>query len=166
MVFVSHYKIILVSDEIGVIDPRTVSEKLGLSISTVKKYIKNLVNEGLIVYKDGVFKLTEKGEALKKSLLNLRKIMEQGTSPYVVTDPSSGAPIPLSIKNYEQLYIVIEYELAPRPLLEEHFRRGYIAKWIKEVLGDEYFIKLYDEGRIKTLDDLKNYIKSIIKLIK
>ncbi len=166
MVFVSHYKIILASNEKGIIDPKAISEKLGLSISTVRKYIKNLVNEGLIIYKDGVFELTEKGEALKKSLLKLRNKVEQGISPYLVTDPDTGAPIPLSIKNYEQLYIVIEYGLAPRNVLEEHFRRGYLAKWIKEVLGDEYFTKLYSEGKIKTLDDLKNYIKNIIKLIK
>ncbi len=166
MVFVSHYKIILASNDKGIIDPKTISEKLGLSISTVRKYIKNLMNEGLLIYKDGVFKLTEKGEALKKSLLKLKDKAEQGISSYLVTDPDTGAPIPLSIKNYEQLYVVIEYGLAPRNVLEGHFRRGYLAKWIKEVLGDEYFTKLYSEGKIKTIDDLKNYIKNIIKLIK
>ncbi len=166
MVFVSHYKIILASNEKGIMDPKAISEKLGLSISTVRKYIKNLVNEGLVIYRDGVFELTEKGEALKKSLLKLRNKVEQGISPYLVTDPDTGVSIPLSIKNYEQLYVVIEYDLVPRNVLEEHFRRGYLAKWIKEVLGDEYFTKLYSEGKIKTLDDLKNYIKNIIKLIK
>jgi len=166
LVFVSHYKIVLASNENGIIDPKAVSEKLGLSISTVKKYIKNLENEGLIIYKDGVFKLTNKGEALKKSLLKLRNKAEQGISPYLVTEPDTGVLIPLSIKNYEQLYVVIKYGLAPRNILEEHFRRGYLAKWIKEVLGDEYFAKLYSEGKIKTLDDLKNYIKNMIKLIK
>ncbi|MCD6301825.1 MAG: MarR family transcriptional regulator, partial [Staphylothermus sp.] len=65
-----------------------------------------------------------------------------------------------------QLYAVLEYGLAPKDVLEEHLRRGYLVKWIKEVLGDEYFTKLYNEGKIKTLDELKNYIKNILKLIK
>ncbi|MCD6301080.1 MAG: winged helix-turn-helix transcriptional regulator, partial [Staphylothermus sp.] len=95
MVFVSHYKIVLVTNDEGIIDPRYVSEKLGLSISTVKKYIKILVSEGFITYENGLFKLTEKGEILKKSLLKLKNKEKQEINPYVVTDPESGNQLPL-----------------------------------------------------------------------
>lgn len=159
------YRIIFYSNENGEIDTEKIVEELGLQLNTVKKYLKILEKEGLVNKTGGnKYLLTIKGIKFKKSIEKLMSI--RAAEPYIITNPSTGEPLKLMIRNYKQLYAVIEYELAPRSVLEEHLKRGYLSEWIKNVMGDEFLVEMINRGEIKTIDDLKIYLKEVIGLLR
>ncbi|ADV65059.1 winged helix-turn-helix domain-containing protein [Desulfurococcus mucosus] len=154
-------KLLSLMDENGVAIDKLSSET-GLSTRTVKRYLRELEEKGLVEQRGELYALTAAGLKLKKSLQALRARRE--APPYIVTDPSSGAQIPLSFRNYKQLLAIIDAGLADKSVLEEHMRK-YLATWVKDSLGDEYLAYLLETGAIKNLDDLKNYLETILKAL-
>jgi len=135
------------------------SSRTGLSHSTLKRYLRELEKNGFIEKKDELFVLTNTGLLLKKTLQSLKS--GRSPQPYIVTDPSSGQPLPLSFRNYRQLLAIIDYGLADKRVLEEHARK-YLAKWARESLGDVYLAYMLENGLIKSLEDLRRYIEMIL----
>ncbi|MEZ0394414.1 MAG: winged helix-turn-helix domain-containing protein [Desulfurococcaceae archaeon] len=159
-----YYKVVMYADESGVLSASAVREKMGIEASSLKKYLRALMREGLIErLEEDKYVLTDLGKALKRSLENLRGNI--GAPKYVVTDPSSNREVPLQFSNYKQLLAIIENDLVDRRLLEQHLQRGYIAEWASSGLGDEFLRMLIRGGAIKSLDDLANYIRSILSVI-
>ena len=134
------------------------SELVGLSKSTLRKYVRELLEEGLVIeVSRGVYALTDKGKRVKESLKSvLAEVSEE--KAYVLTDPNTGVPVPLKIKSLKQLYVVIKYGLVPEGVLKEHLRRGYVSEWVKNVLGDEELAKRLSTEKlsevVKTLEEL------------
>jgi len=139
------------------------SSKTGLSFSTLRRYLRELENSGLVEKRGELFAPTEKGLLLGKTLRNLRS--GRAAQPYIVTDPSTGQPVPLSFRDYRQLLALIEGGLADSRILEEHMKK-YMAKWVREALGDEYLAYMLESGQIRTLEDLKRYIEMILDVLR
>jgi len=131
---------------------------VGLSKSTLRRYVRELIEEGFVIEVSRcVYALTDKGKRVKESLKSaLAEVSEE--KAYVLTDPSTGAPVPLKIKSLKHLYVVIKYGLVPEGILREHLRRGYVSEWVKNVLGDEELAKKLSTEElsevIKTLEEL------------
>ncbi|WP_440059536.1 winged helix-turn-helix domain-containing protein [Thermogladius sp. 4427co] len=158
-----YLRIIGLADENGFLDASRVQESLGLSSSSVRKYLRMLEKEGLVERVGGGFKLTEKGARLKKTLQLVKE--KKVAEPYYVTEPETGRAIPLSFRDYRQLYAIIEYRLVDPEILEKHLRMGYIAQWARAALGDEYLAYLIERGEVKNLIDLKNYLKNMLSIV-
>ena len=135
------------------------SELVGLSKSTLRKYVRELLEEGFVVeVSRGVYALTDKGKRVKESLKSvLTEVSEE--KAYVLTDPSTGTPVHLKIRSLKHLYVVIKYGLVPEGILREHLRRGYVSEWVKNVLGDEGLAK-----KLST-EDLSEVVKTLEELI-
>ncbi|OYT40089.1 MAG: MarR family transcriptional regulator [Desulfurococcales archaeon ex4484_58] len=162
MVKAAHYRLLFYNDQ-GVLDPIKLSRQLGIHINTVKKYLRLLEREGFVKGTDyGDYRITDRGwrfiDSLKKVLTKKEK------PPYILTDPSTGQPVPLSINNYEQLYIAVKHGLVSKEILDEHLRRGYLVEWFKNALGDEFLVEKIRRGEIKGIDDLVKYLEKIIDL--
>ncbi|QOR93902.1 MarR family transcriptional regulator [Thermosphaera chiliense] len=161
MTYKTAYRLITIADENNAIDIDKASQLLGVSTSTVKKYVQQLINEGFVEKtKEGKYVLTRLGVSIKK-------VMEISTSKnipnYVITDVSTGQPIPLSFNNYEQLYAVITYQLAPREVLEHHLR-NYLPEWVRSSIGDELLAEKISKGEINSIEDLKKYLEFILSI--
>jgi len=139
------------------------SSKTGLSLSTIRRYLRELEKSGLVEKRGELFAPTERGLLLRRTLQNLRS--GRAAQPYIVTDPSTGHPVPLSFRDYRQLLALIEGGLAEPRILEEHMKR-YLAKWVREALGDEYLAHMLERGQIKTLEDLKRYIEMVLNALR
>jgi len=162
MVRVAHYRLLLVAEG-DTVSVDTLAKGLGIRTNTVKKYLRLLEREGYVRAIDrNLYTLTDVGKTFRESLLKVRGSL---SAKYVVTDPSSGQAIPLTFSNYLQLLIIYKYGIAPKEVLEEHFRRGYLIEWIKNVVGDQYLIKLINEGKVNDLGSLMNYIESVVNII-
>jgi hypothetical protein len=135
---------------------------VGLSRSTIRRYLRELLGEGLLTeVSSGVYVLTDRGRRVKELLQ--RTLSEVGSDrAYLVTDPGAGAPIPLKIRSLKQLYAVIKYGLAPEEVLREHLRRGYISAWVRDVLGDEV---LAAKLRTDDLGEATRVIEELISLV-
>ncbi len=162
----SFYRIVFLFRDNEELDQRDIAEKLGVSIATVKRYVRELLKLGYITEtKPSVYKLTNKGLLFQKSLSSLvDKIVEEHLG-YVFTDPYTGSPVPLRIRSLEQLYAVLKYGLLPENVLQEHLRRGYLGKWIKEVLGDELLAEAIEKKDL-SINELLEIIEERIKIIK
>ncbi len=161
------YRILIYADENGVIDlsRRDLREKLSVSDSTIKRYLRELARHGLVEKKDGIYRLTEKGERLRRSLLNTLRVREVSPDKgYVITEPSTAAPLPLRLLSLEHLYAVIRYGLAPRDILLHHLRTGYLSQWIRSVLGDEALADQIDS--MKDVDDIYKFMEVIEERLK
>lgn len=135
------------------------SELVGLSKSTLRRYLRELLEEGLVIeVSRGTYALTDKGRRVKESLKSVLAEVSDDKA-YVVTDPATGAPVPLKIKSLKHLYVVIRYGLVPEEVLREHLRRGYISEWVKNVLGDEELAK-----KLSTTE-LSDVVKTIEELV-
>lgn len=135
------------------------SELVGLSKSTLRRYLRELLEEGFVIeVSKGTYVLTDKGRRIKESLKSV--LTEVGEDKaYVVTDPGTGAPVPLKIRSLKHLYVVIKYGLVPEGVLKEHLRRGYVSEWVKNVLGNEELAnKLITE-------ELSEVVKALEELI-
>lgn len=141
-----------------------VANKLGVSLNTVKKYVRMLVKDGLVEKVDeNTFKLTNLGSIFVNSI---RNVMERKNIPnYVVTDPVKGEPIQLKLSSYKQLYAVLEYRLAPQEVIDEHIKRGFLQNWVKDGIGDGYLYELMKNNVINDSSKLLNYLKEVIKVI-
>lgn len=162
MVKLAPYKLLFINKD-GLIDPNEASNAIGINVNTVKKYLRMLVKEGFIVQEMDKYKLTDKGRKLVNSVKNVME--NSGKTSYVITDPNTGTPIPLTIKDYRQLYAVIKYKLAPEDVIWEHVKRGYFINWFRDALKDEYIVSKITSGEISDLNKLLEYIEEIINLI-
>ena len=158
----AQYKILFTVDG-DTLEIESISQKTGISRSTVRKYLKQLEKEGLVKQVDEFrFTLTDKGRLFKECVTGILK--DQG-STYVLTDPGTGQPLTLSFRNYKQLLAIYKYGLAPREVLEEHFKRGYIQNWIKEGVKDKLLAEELNTGGIKTFEDLITYLEKILSIV-
>ncbi len=156
------YLILLASSDDKKIDINKASELLKISASTVRKYLNLLVKEGFIEKREDGFYLTSLGEKFLKTIKSIKTDF-QASSPYFITDLSTGVPIPLSFKNYKQLLCIIKNEFVDKNTLELHFKQ-YMINWIKNSLNDEFLLELTNRGLIKNIDDLKNYLENLISI--
>jgi predicted transcriptional regulator len=158
------YKVILYSSDKGELFINDIAQKLNVQPNTIRKYLKILEKEGL-VKPLGIDKyvLTEKGLKFKNSLYKIAETIS--VEPYVVTDPSTNKPLIIQIRNYKQLLAIIEYELAPLSILEEHLKRSYIAQWAENAVKDEYLVEAIRNGEIKSINDLREYLRDVVRLI-
>jgi len=161
MTYKTAYKLITIADENNAIDIAKASQLLGVSLSTVRKYIQQLVSEGVVEKtREGKYVLTRLGVSIKKvvSASTLKNIPS-----YVITDTSTGQPVSLSFNNYEQIYAIIAYQLAPREILEHHLK-NYLAEWVRSSIGDEILAEKIVKGEIATIEDLKKYLEFILSI--
>lgn len=155
-----HYRILFYAGEDGAIDLARAKSSMGISQATLRKYITLLSREGLVEKRGGGVFLTPRGFKLLKTL----KVVKEGgkAPPYVLTSPDTGLPIPLSFSTYKQLYAIIAEELAESRVVEYHLR-NYMEGWLRS-LGDEYLLDLVKEGKVKSVEDLKNYLEKILSV--
>ncbi|MFZ8791182.1 MAG: DeoR family transcriptional regulator [Thermosphaera aggregans] len=161
MTYKTAYKLITIADENNTIDIAKASQLLGVSPLTVRKYIQQLVSEGVVEKTgEGKYVLTRLGVSIKKvvSASTLKN-----TPRYVITDTSTGQPVSLSFNSYEQLYAIIAYQLAPRDILEHHLK-NYLAEWVRSSIGDEILAEKIVKGEIATIEDLKKYLEFILSI--
>jgi len=161
MTYKTAYKLITIADENNTIDIAKASQFLGVSPLTVRKYIQQLVSEGVVEKTgEGKYVLTRLGVSIKKvvSASTLKN-----TPRYVITDTSTGQPVSLSFNSYEQLYAIIAYQLAPRDILEHHLK-NYLAEWVRSSIGDEILAEKIVKGEIATIEDLKKYLEFILSI--
>ncbi len=159
------YRLILLfkNDQVSVND---ISKETGLSPSSVKKYLTILEKQGLVERKGGnIYVLTSRGR-MYRGFLEKLKLEHKSETPYVFTDPSTGSPVPIEVRNYAQLYAVLKYELINRNAAEEHLRRGYLLEWIKNGLKDQYLAEKLEKGEIKSIEDLIRYLEFHMKIVK
>ncbi len=135
------------------------SELVGLSRSTVRRYLRELLEEGLVIETSrGIYALTDKGRRIKESLQRVSTEVSEEMA-YVVTDLNTGAPVPLKIKSLKQLYVIVKHGLAPKEVLGDHLRRGYVSEWVRNVLGDE------ELARKLSTEDLSGIVKVLEELV-
>jgi len=161
MTYKTAYKLITIADENNTIDIAKASQLLGVSPLTVRKYIQQLVSEGVVEKTgEGKYVLTRLGVSIKRvvSASTLKN-----TPRYVITDTSTGQPVSLSFNSYEQLYAIIAYQLAPRDILEHHLK-NYLAEWVRSSIGDEILAEKIVKGEIATIEDLKKYLEFILSI--
>ncbi len=158
------YRIIL-KFPIGEVEARKLAELTGLTISSVRKYLSVLVKEGLVSRTNtDKYVLTEKG-------LNFRRFLEKmdpsyrSEAPYVFTDPNTGSPVPVQIRNYTQLYAVLRYDLIDKSIVEEHVKRGYLLEWIKSAMNDQHLAEKISKGEINSIDELLEYLEFHYKVV-
>ncbi|MFN3268838.1 MAG: winged helix-turn-helix domain-containing protein, partial [Zestosphaera sp.] len=76
----------------GEVTCHELSELVGLSRSTMRRYLRELLEEGLVIeVSKGTYALTDKGRRVKESLKNILAEVSEDKA-YVVTDPGTGAP--------------------------------------------------------------------------
>ncbi len=159
------YRLVIYADEDGRLSPRSPRiKRLKMKPSTLKRYLRELARLDLVEKRDGEYYLTEKGFKLRRSLLNL--LEKPGVAPdkgYVITDPLTSAPLPLRVTSLEQLYAVIAFRLAPDDVVVHHVRAGYLAQWIRTVLGDEALADEIDELRI--IDDPDRVLERLLDIV-
>ena len=147
-------------------DVRSVGRRLKVIPSTAKRYIRELLKKGYIrEVRPGLYTLTNEGIALKNSLKNLLEKKIEENLGYVLTDPSTGNPVPVKITNIYQLYAIVKYNLIPENILLEHIRRGYLAKWIRDVLGDLDLADFLDNKRDISVNELLSILEERLKIL-
>lgn len=160
------YRVLFVVEDNEEFDVESIGKRLNVIPSTAKRYVRELLRKGYIkTVRLGVYVLTDEGIRLKNSLGNLlkRKINEE--LGYILTDPVTGNPVPIKITNIYQLYAIIKYGLVSQDILLEHIRRGYLVKWIKDVLGDNDLADLLDSRRNISLNEFLGILEERLKIL-
>lgn len=134
--------------------------KTGLSLSTLRRYVKELVKTGYVIEKDGVYTISEKARFALEGERLRHKTVAEGSS-YMFTD-SRGSPLILKIDSIEKLYIAIKYGFVPQGIVMEHVGKGYLVKWLIEVLGANMLAKRISNARnieevLKILEEYLGY---------
>lgn len=111
----------------------------GLSPSTLRKYIKELVEMGYIVEKNGRYVISEKAKLVLEGEKLGHKIVSRDAA-YLFTD-EKGLPLPLMIDSVEKLYIAVKYGFVSPEIVVEHIARGYLTKRLSEALGAHILAK-------------------------
>ncbi len=160
------YRVLFILNPGEEADLQSISERLNVTLSTARRYVRELLKKGYLEEKrPGRYCLTESGEVLRRSLGNILKKKIDPSLGYVITDPISGAPVPVKITNIKQLYAVLKYRLVPDNIMKEHIKRGYLTKWVNDVLGDHDLAAFLEDNRDISLDELTRVIENKIKII-
>jgi predicted transcriptional regulator len=125
-------------------------EKLGISPRTAKKYITDMLRSGFITTLGDKYTVSERGLMLLEAL----RVKSTSTSPdsaYVFTD-EKGSPVTLRIDSVAKLYAAVKYGLVPRSVVEHHLEKGYLAKWLSDVLNAKMLAKRV--ASVKSLEEL------------
>ena len=131
-----------------------VVSKLGISHKTAKKYLRDLLKAGYIAVKNEKYVISEKGYLLLEAT-RVKNVSASVDQAYVFTD-ENGAPFILKIDTITKLYVAVKYSLVPENIVKQHLEKGYLTKWISEVLG----AKILSEN----LANIKS-IKELIELL-
>jgi len=160
------YRVLFAVEENEEFDVRLVGRRLNVIPSTAKRYIRELLKKGYIrEVRPGLYALTDEGVTLKKSLKNLLEKNIEENLGYIVTDPSTGNPVPVKITNIYQFYAIVKYNLIPQDILIEHIRKGYLAKWIRDVLGDLDLADFLDNKRDISVNELLSTLEERLKIL-
>jgi len=144
---------------------KEMASRLGVSESTVRRYVKKLMSEGLVEGR-GKYSLTEKGLMLRESLKKVSQITEVSTErSYVFTDPKSGVALPLRVRNLEQLYAVAKYKLVDKEILLQHIKVGYLGSWIRNVIGDDILASIVEEASKKGFCEVINVLEKYLHML-
>lgn len=131
-----------------------ITTKTGLSPSTARRYIYEMVKRGLISGINGKYVVTDKGLFLLEGGVTCKKRVES-TVAYVFTD-EEGVPIPLKIDSIEKLYVALKYGFVPDRIIMHHLTKGYLFKWISEAVDAEMLAQ-----RIKDVKSAEELIKTL-----
>jgi len=116
--------------ETGEMTLEELASRLGVSRSTVKRYVLSLEKRGLVARLGGMVRLTPEGRRAAGV-----EGGGGGVLPLVFSTPSGA--VPLRVKSLRQLYAVIHYGLLEPEELEYMLRVGCISSWLRLVLGEE-----------------------------
>ncbi len=143
-------------------------ESTGLASSSIKKYLNVLEARGFVKragYPSNIFILTNKGRLLKETIISLRSLPPEKIPEYIITDPNTGTPVPLRVRNHKQLLAILKYGLVEPEVFMEHVKRKYLVEWLRSSLGDKYLSALIESGEIKTIDEFINEVEKIVKIL-
>jgi len=131
------------------------SNKLAVSKATVKKYVKALLEKGLVIeISPGVYELSELGHLFTESIKSRSLGLLSDEQAYVFTDPATSTPLHLKARSVQQLYAMLKYGLVPSEVFLEHLRRGYVSQWIEGSVKDSYLATL-----LKKANSLEDAVK-------
>jgi len=137
-----------------------VVSKLKVSPRTARKYIGDLLKAGFITVENGKYVVTEKGLLLLE-VTHIRNRSTSADQAYVFTD-EKGSPLVLRVDSITKLYVAVKYGLVPESVLKHHLEKGYLAKWLSEVLGAKLLAERV--ARTKTANEfvvlLEEYLSS------
>ncbi len=160
------YRVLFAVEGDAEFDIQSISKRLNVIPSTAKRYIRELLKKGYIrEIRPGLYALTDEGTALKNSLKNLLEKKVEENLGYVLTDPSTGNPVPVKITNIYQLYAIVKYRLVPENILLEHIRRGYLAKWIRDVLEDLDLADFLENNRDISINEFLDVLEERLKIL-
>lgn len=135
-----------------------VISKVNLSRATAKRYVNEMIKRGFIVSFDGKYILTEKGFLVLEGEVVGKKTVEDNVA-YIFTD-ENGIPIPLRINCVEKLYIVIKYGLIPIEVVQLHIEKGYLAKWLSDVVNAKTLAKKLES--VKSVNELSELLEEYL----
>ncbi len=160
------YRVLFVINDGEELDIQSISRKLNVISSTARRYVRELVKKGYLrETRPGYYALTSEGKLFRNSLKNLlRKDVDEHLG-YVITDPFTGNPVPIRVTNIQQLYAVVKYGLVPSDILAEHIRRGYLTKWVNDVLGDHDLANMLENNRDMSIDQLLAVLEERLKIL-
>ncbi len=124
------------------VTPEEVSQKLGITIGTAKKYLDNLRMLGLVIKKNNMYIYIE------NILQKLFSSCEEAKS--FVFYITTGRPKLLTIRNVIQLWALLKYDIIDVTTLAYSIYNGYLQKWLIDVLNEnelaskiENIVKIY-----------------------
>lgn len=133
---------------------------VGLSRDTVKRYVREMMRHGLVTEVDGRYTVTGRARLLLEGRDRGRRAVDE-TTAYIFTD-DRGLPIPIKIDSLEKLYIAIKYRFIPLTVAMEHISKGYLTKWISEVLGAKTLAEYI--SKTKTIDEVLGILEEYLEL--
>lgn len=132
--------------------------KTGLSPSTARRYVYEMVKQGIVSGINGKYVVTDKGLFLLEGEAICKKRVESAVA-YVFTD-KAGTPLPLKIDSVEKLHIALKYDFVPDHVITHHLAKGYLLRWISETVGAEMLAR-----RIRDVKSAKELIKVLEEYI-
>jgi DNA-binding Lrp family transcriptional regulator len=100
------------------------AERIGVKPSTIRKYALELEKHGLVI---------RYGRNVKLKYLPQQ---EESRLPFFFIKPS-GAVVALKIRSLRQLAAVLHYNLVDDETLSYAIQSGYLAAWLRNVVGEE-----------------------------
>lgn len=108
------------------------AERLQVKPSTIRKYALELEKRGLVVRMGRVISIAQKQE-------------RTSVEPFYFINP--GAVTLLPIRSLRQLAAVLHYEIVSDEMLSYALRGGYLAAWLRHIVGEEELAKKVEELR-------------------
>lgn len=132
--------------------------KLGLSPSTAKRYIRSMLQMGLVHEEGGKLKVTEEGKLLLE-LTKARDVKTNVNQSYVFTG-LDGSPLVLRVDSLEKLYAIVKYDLVPEEVLKHHIEKRYLPSWISSQLGAELLAEKL--RKVKNKDEVLKLLEDAV----